>query len=327
LAALATAGLAPAAGAAQTPPAARAAQTTPAATPGVTPAISTATLSIDRRQPPLKIPPSFLGLSTEYWTLPVDERHVALYERMLSLLHVPGDGPFVLRIGGDSASHTLYDPNLSEPPRWAFELTPSFIERTASIVKKLRLRVILDLNLVTGSPQLAAAWARVAEARLPRKSIIGFEIANEPDLYDKAFWLFTTGGEQFSGQALPADITPRDYALDSTDTRKPSHGSCPACRCLPRRWPIPWPTGASSRCCWPDRIPVSARSAVIATRTRVVRCATRPSIRHSIASSASGRPLVRPACCSRLSRSCAGPPTCRSASRSSTRSRAEACSA
>ncbi|MFL5829400.1 MAG: hypothetical protein ACJ76X_05735, partial [Solirubrobacteraceae bacterium] len=180
-------------------------------TPPVTPAISTASLSIDRHPPLLKIPSSFLGLSTEYWTLPVDERHVALYERMLTLLHVPGDGPFILRIGGDSASHTLYDPNLLEPPRWAFELTPSFIERTASIVRALRLRVILDLNLVTGSPELAAAWARVAETRLPRKSIIGFEIANEPDLYDRAFWLFTTGGEQFSGHALPPDITPVDY--------------------------------------------------------------------------------------------------------------------
>jgi hypothetical protein len=180
----------------------------------VTPAISTAKLKIARAQRLLKIPPSFLGLSTEYWTLPVDERHVALYERMLSLMHVPGDGPFILRIGGDSASHTLYDPNLVDPPRWAFELTPSFIERTASIVKALHLHVILDLNLVTGSPELAAAWARVAEARLPHNSIIGFEIANEPDLYDKAFWLFTTGGEQFSGHALPPDITPLDYARD-----------------------------------------------------------------------------------------------------------------
>jgi hypothetical protein len=192
------------------PAAASAAQTTPA----VTPAISSASLSIDRHRPLVKIPQSFLGLSTEYWTLPVDEHHVALYERMLTLLHVRGDGPFILRIGGDSASHTLYDPNLLEPPRWAFELTPSFIERTASIVKALRLRVILDLNLVTGSPQLAAAWARVAETRLPRKSIIGFEIANEPDLYDRAFWLYTTGGEQFSGRALPPDITPLDYARD-----------------------------------------------------------------------------------------------------------------
>jgi hypothetical protein len=160
------------------------------------------------------IPRSFFGLSTEYWTLPADERHVALYLRMLSLLHVPGDGRFILRIGGDSASHTFYDPNLRQPPRWTFELTPAFIVRTARIVKALRLRVILDLNLVTGSPRLAGAWAYIAEKTMPRGSIIGFEIANEPDLYDRAFWLFTTAGEQFSGRALPRDITPESYAQD-----------------------------------------------------------------------------------------------------------------
>lgn len=78
----------------------------------------------------------------------------------------------------------------------------------------MRLRVILDLNLVTSTPTLAAAWAREAEAQLPRGSIIGFEIGNEPDLYDRAFWFFATGGEKFLPRVLPADITPSTYARD-----------------------------------------------------------------------------------------------------------------
>jgi hypothetical protein len=173
-----------------------------------------ATVRVDGHAAVRHIPPSFFGLSTEYWTLPQDQPHIALYRRVLSLLHVRGDGRFILRIGGDSASHTFYDPSGLVLPRWAFELTPTFIDQTASIVRRMNLRVILDLNLITGSAPLAASWAKAAEGSFPRRSIIGFEIGNEPDLYDKAFWLYTTGGEQFSGRALPPDITAADYAAD-----------------------------------------------------------------------------------------------------------------
>ncbi len=173
-----------------------------------------ATVRVDGHPGSRHIPRSFFGLSTEYWTLPQDQPHVVLYRRVLSLLHVRGDGRFILRIGGDSASHTFYDPSGLVLPRWTFEVTPTFIDQTASIVRRMGLRVILDLNLVTGSPQLAGSWAKAAEGSFPRNSIIGFEIGNEPDLYDKAFWLYTTGGEQFSGRTLPADITPEDYAAD-----------------------------------------------------------------------------------------------------------------
>jgi hypothetical protein len=54
------------------------------------------------------IPHSFLGFSTEYWTLPVDEHHISLYKRILSMIHVQGDGRFVLRIGGDSSDHAVW---------------------------------------------------------------------------------------------------------------------------------------------------------------------------------------------------------------------------
>lgn len=160
------------------------------------------------------IPRSFLGLSTEYWTLPVDERHLALYRRVLSLLRVPGDGPLILRIGGDSSDHALYDPRVRKLPRWVFGLTPEFIARTARIVYEMRLRVILDLNLITATPELATAWAGVAEAAMPRGSIIGFEIGNEPDLYSRAFWLLATEGDRFAARVLPNDLTPERYARD-----------------------------------------------------------------------------------------------------------------
>jgi hypothetical protein len=173
-----------------------------------------AEVTISSQEPLIAIPHSFLGLSTEYWTLPVDELHVALYRRILTALEVPGDGPLVLRIGGDSSDHTFYDPHFAKLPNWAFDLTPDFVDRTARVVREVRLRVILDLNLITGSARLAGAWAQYAESQMPAGSIIGFEVGNEPDLYDRTFWLQVTEGIRLVGGVFPPDITPHDYAND-----------------------------------------------------------------------------------------------------------------
>jgi hypothetical protein len=155
-----------------------------------------------------------LGLSTEYWTLPVDERHLSLFGRIISLLHVPGEGPFLLRVGGDSSDRTLYDPETLRLPRWVFALTHEYVARTALTVRRLHLRVILDLNLITATPQEASTWAVEAQRVMPSGSIIGYEIGNEPDLYSQSFWLSETRGDRFGGPVLPRAITPRTYARD-----------------------------------------------------------------------------------------------------------------
>ena len=171
-----------------------------------------ATLTVGRSAV-LAVPNSFFGLSTEYWTLPVDLRYTGLYRRMISLLRVPGDTPFVLRIGGDSSDHTIYAPGRRRMPAWTFALTTAFVQRTAEVVRSMHLHVILDLNLVTGNPRLAAAWAREAETVMPKGSIVGFEVGNEPDLYERSIWLRITG-EPLSSRVLPLDITAPSYARD-----------------------------------------------------------------------------------------------------------------
>ncbi len=162
---------------------------------------------------PSPIPRSFLGLSTEYWTLYLDERHAALYGRVLSLLHVRGDGPLVLRIGGDSSDHAVYEPPRLRRARWAFALTARFARRTARIVRALRLRVIFDLNLLTASPTSAAAWVTETQKVFPPGSIIGYEIGNEPDLYGHAYWVRSTEPGSFA-PLLPGVATPASYAAD-----------------------------------------------------------------------------------------------------------------
>jgi hypothetical protein len=155
----------------------------------------------------MSIPPSFLGISTEYWALPLWARHVALLDRVLSL--VRGPGPLALRIGGDSADRTFWSP-IRELPEWAFELTPAWLREVRTIVRHTGARLILDLNLVTATPANAARWAQIAEAKLPRGSIIGFEIGNEPDLYSHALWQTAIAGERVS-RVLPQQITPSSY--------------------------------------------------------------------------------------------------------------------
>src|SRR6516164_7113516 len=133
------------------------------------------------------IPRSFLGASTEYWALPRSSAGLTGFERALSLLRTPGDGPLTIRIGGDSADVSLWNPGPLAAPPWLFALTPSWVQQAAQLVRDLRARLILDLNLAINSPRAAIAWVRAAEAGLPARSIVGFEIGNEPDLHTRRY--------------------------------------------------------------------------------------------------------------------------------------------
>ncbi len=157
---------------------------------------------------PTNVPRSFLGISTEYWTIPVWAKHLALLGRVLS--EITPYGPMVLRIGGSSADQTFWVPS-KEVPEWVFETTPTWLRQVRQVVTRSGARVILDLNLVTATPQVAVRWARSAEGALPPNSVLGFEIGNEPDIYSPASWREVTGGNPVAG-VLPQWITPGSYA-------------------------------------------------------------------------------------------------------------------
>jgi hypothetical protein len=160
---------------------------------------------------PTPVPPSFLGLSTEYWSLPGYAGHLATFARVLSQLHVPGDGPVILRVGGNSADHTLWARRLRTMPRWVFELTPAWLQAARTVVRRVGVRLMLDLNLITDSPSAASVWARAAQANLPGRSIAGFEIGNEPDIYSRSFWVAALSRRGLDASILPPDLTPAGY--------------------------------------------------------------------------------------------------------------------
>ena len=130
------------------------------------------------------VPGSFLGLATEYASIPVYEAHAVQFDRVLSLLKAPDRSPLLLRIGGLSADDSLWTPALGTTlPARAAALTPQSIAQIGGLVRAEGLHVILDLNLAADVPAQEAALAGTAERDLPLGSIDAFEIGNEPDYY------------------------------------------------------------------------------------------------------------------------------------------------
>jgi len=76
----------------------------PLANPSGSPVWVQATLRTAVRS---RLPRSFLGLSFEYWDVPGLDARPAVLRRVFALLHVPGDGPLLLRLGGDSSRSGL----------------------------------------------------------------------------------------------------------------------------------------------------------------------------------------------------------------------------
>jgi hypothetical protein len=178
------------------------------------PPLPRATVTISPNATALRVPRSYLGLSTEYWSLPLYADHLRVLERVIGLLHVRGDGPMVLRIGGDSADQTFWDPRHTPLPPWAYPISPRWTREVSRLVRRLGLRLIVNLNVITNSPAGAVRLAQAAEARLPRHSIIGFEIGNEPDIYRLPAWEMMTGGQMVGADTLPPALTAADYAVD-----------------------------------------------------------------------------------------------------------------
>ena len=133
---------------------------------------------------PRPVPASFLDLSTEYWTVPHYANQRQLFARAINLLRRPGI-PLTLRIGGESADLSWWDPRYRRAPGWSYPLTPSWLSDAVRLVTATHLQVVLDLNLADRDPARAAQFAKAVDARLPRGSLQALEVGNEPDLYPK----------------------------------------------------------------------------------------------------------------------------------------------
>jgi hypothetical protein len=138
------------------------------------------------------IPHEFLGISSEYTTLPLVEKHRDEYERVIDELNVRPEhlSPLVLRIGGDSAEHVRYDKKRIHFPPWAFTFNAKVARDTITVMNDLKLKVIVDINTISSNPREVAAWMKdfTTSKHLETGTVAAFELGNEPDIYDQKAW-------------------------------------------------------------------------------------------------------------------------------------------
>ena len=160
------------------------------------------------------LPRSFFGFSIEVWDAMHDAQYLPLFKRAVNLVRVPGDGPFVLRIGGNSTDQSYWHHRLPGGTPISFELGQTWLHSVAAIVRALHARAILGLNAVARLPGMAASEARAVLHALPVHSVVGFEIGNEPDLYWYRFRVqFASDSHSVLGLAAQDGIfSPAGYA-------------------------------------------------------------------------------------------------------------------
>jgi hypothetical protein len=190
------------------------------------------------------VPRSFLGFSLEYWRLSYFVNRSSELAGVLALVHPTGGGPGLLRIGGDSADHVYWK---VATPSGFDDIHPQvdLLRRLGSLVRRARLRVILDLNLAAGLPQMAVAWARVARANLPRGSLAAYEIGNEPNLFHRQRFLWLA-----APLASPRELrsTLRSYGVGNYETDFATYAA--ALGRQPGRVPVAGPAGPLANRAW-----------------------------------------------------------------------------
>lgn len=91
-------------------------------------------------------------------------------------------GPGVLRIGGNSADKSSWQ--ATGPDQTAYVITRAGVDRLAQFVQACNWKVIYGMNFVTNTPASMADEASYAAGALGN-ALIGFELCNEPDLYNR----------------------------------------------------------------------------------------------------------------------------------------------
>jgi hypothetical protein len=158
------------------------------------------------------VPAGFVGLSMEFRAL---EQYAgtdpkAIDPVLLNLIReiAPQQRP-VLRIGGDSTDWTWWPvAHTTRPPGVKYDLTPTWMRVTRALATKLSAKLILGVNLESGSHAVATAEARAMVDDIGRSSIDALEIGNEPELYGSFGWYRSPRtGEPVLGRARGYDVS------------------------------------------------------------------------------------------------------------------------
>jgi hypothetical protein len=133
------------------------------------------------------VPAGFLGVSTELFALENATGYDAhainpVFVQLIRNL-APGQRP-VLRLGGDSTDWSWWPiPGMARPPDVWYALSPHWTRIARALAATLHARLIVGINLATGSPHVAATEARQILRRIGRRWVEAVELGNEPELY------------------------------------------------------------------------------------------------------------------------------------------------
>jgi hypothetical protein len=119
----------------------------------------------------------------EYPELPTFEDHSVLFDRFINLVTPPDGSRMMLRVGGGSADSTYWKTSTANAPPEVTSIGDTWMARLASLTRRHRLRVMLDLNLAVHSTAMATGLVRAALKALPKGSLAAMAIGNEPELY------------------------------------------------------------------------------------------------------------------------------------------------
>jgi hypothetical protein len=172
------------------------------------------------------IPAGFVGLSMEFRALLqyTGTNPKAIDPVLLHLLQAiaPKQRP-VLRIGGDSTDWTWWPvAHTTRPPGVRFDLTPTWMRVARAVATRLDAKLILGVNLESGSHAVASAEARAMVDDIGRSFVDALEIGNEPELYGSFGWYRSPRtGRPVLGRARGYDVPAFIGELSSLAPRLP----------------------------------------------------------------------------------------------------------
>jgi hypothetical protein len=139
------------------------------------------------------VPQSYLGFSMNVEEMEGFTEEPAFASIINNVLNTgaSGNGPFVLRLGGTYVDSSYWEndedevlPMYQAANAFSVYLDQTWMNSLASTVQQTGSKVILNVNAVAHSPQMAADMLGDAESTLPNGSLIAAAIGNEPDDYN-----------------------------------------------------------------------------------------------------------------------------------------------
>ena len=181
--------------------------------PPYAPASGRAVVSVLPDAPGRAIPRSYLGLSTEYWALPVFERRMRLMQGCCRCSAWRGTGRWCCGSAGTRPT-TRSGIRAAPPADLGVRAHPGLAAADERAGEPLRRSA--DPRPEPGH-RLAGERRRVGAGGVQRPaahSVSGFEIGNEPDIYSRWYWRAVISAGAVQDAVLPRDLTAASYTHD-----------------------------------------------------------------------------------------------------------------